>query len=100
MIILGGDNIYPARIENVLVKHPGIADAAVIGVPSERCGETVKAIASKTNDDLSEQEIVQYCGENIAHYICPTSVDRMACCASATETAQRASLRAANTRSG
>ncbi len=39
MITLGGDNIYPAKIENVLMKHPDIADAPVIGVPSERCGE-------------------------------------------------------------
>ncbi len=100
MIISGGDNIYPAEIENVLMQHPGIADAAVIGVPSERCGETVKAIASKANDDLTDRENVKYCGENIAHYKCPTSVDWMACCASATETAQRASLRAASTRSG
>ena len=67
MITLGGDNIYPAKIENVSMKHPDIADASVIGVPSERCGETVKAIVSNANDDLSEQEIVQYCGENIAY---------------------------------
>ncbi len=100
MIISGNDNIYAAEIENVLMKHPGIADAAVIGVPSEYCGKTVKAIVSKANDDLSEQKIVQYCGENIAYYKSQTSVDWMTCCASATETAQRASLRAANTRSG
>ena len=44
MIVSGGENIYPAEIENVLMSHPAVADAAVIGVPSERWGETVKAI--------------------------------------------------------
>ena len=44
MIISGAENIYPAEIENVLMGHPEIADAAVIGVPDEKWGETVKAI--------------------------------------------------------
>ena len=44
MIVSGGENIYPAEIENVLMAHPSVADAAVIGVPSERWGETPKAL--------------------------------------------------------
>ena len=44
MIVSGGENIYPAEIESVLMAHPGVADAAVIGVPDERWGETVKAV--------------------------------------------------------
>ena len=44
MIVSGGENIYPAEVENVLLSHPSVADAAVIGVPDERWGETVKAI--------------------------------------------------------
>jgi acyl-CoA synthetase (AMP-forming)/AMP-acid ligase II len=47
MIISGGENIYPAEIENVLMSHSGISDVAVIGVPSERWGETVKAIITR-----------------------------------------------------
>ncbi|NIN60483.1 MAG: AMP-binding protein, partial [Xanthomonadales bacterium] len=61
MIISGGENIYPAEIENVLMAHDGIADAAVIGVPSERWGETVKALVTRSDPDLTEQQIIDYC---------------------------------------
>ena len=44
MIISGGENVYPAEVENALAGHPGVADVAVIGVPSQRWGETVKAV--------------------------------------------------------
>jgi acyl-CoA synthetase (AMP-forming)/AMP-acid ligase II len=77
MIISGGENIYPAEIENVLMQHEQIADAAVIGVPSERWGETVKAIVTRTNDSLTEQAVIEYCRERLAGYKCPTSVDWM-----------------------
>jgi len=78
MIVSGGENIYPAEIENALMGHPGVADAAVIGVPSEKWGETVKAIvvdapdAAATDDDL-----FAYCREKLARYKCPTSIDRI-----------------------
>ena len=75
MIVSGAENIYPAEIENVLMAHPGIADAAVIGVPSEKWGETVKALVTRGDTDLSEQQIIDYCREHMAHYKCPTSVD-------------------------
>lgn len=75
MIISGGENIYPAEIENVLMKHEDISDAAVIGVPSDRWGETVKAVISRSNAELSEQEVINYCRTQLAGYKCPTSVD-------------------------
>ena len=75
MIISGGENIYPAEIENVLMAHEGIADAAVIGVPSERWGETVKALVTRSDADLTEQQIIEYCRSQLAGYKCPTSVD-------------------------
>ncbi|MAI16985.1 MAG: hypothetical protein CMP94_06365 [Gammaproteobacteria bacterium] len=78
MIISGGENIYPAEIENALMQHPLIADAAVIGVPSERWGETVKAIITRTNDTLDEQEVIEHCRKLLAGYKCPTSIDWMA----------------------
>ena len=78
MIISGAENIYPAEIENVLMGHPEIADAAVIGVPDEKWGETVKAIITPAPDsDPDEADLIAYCRENLAHYKCPTSVDRM-----------------------
>ncbi|MEM7017944.1 MAG: long-chain-fatty-acid--CoA ligase [Pseudomonadota bacterium] len=77
MIISGGENIYPAEIENALMKHPEINDAAVIGVPSDRWGETVKAIITRKGPDLTEQDVIDFCRENLARYKCPTSVDWM-----------------------
>ena len=75
MIISGGENIYPAEIENVLMRHPGIADAAVIGVPSERWGETVKAMVVRKDPALTEDAVIAHCREQLARYKCPTSVD-------------------------
>lgn len=75
MIISGGENIYPAEIENVLMKHSQISDVAVIGIPDERWGETVKAIVTRSDESLSEEEIISYCRQNLAHYKCPSSVD-------------------------
>ncbi|MCP5030129.1 MAG: long-chain-fatty-acid--CoA ligase [Actinomycetia bacterium] len=78
MIVSGGENVYPAEIENVLMGHPDIADAAVIGVPHEKWGETVKAIITPADGaDPGEAELITYCRQNLAHYKCPTSVERM-----------------------
>jgi acyl-CoA synthetase (AMP-forming)/AMP-acid ligase II len=79
MIVSGGENVYPAEIENVLMSHPGVADAAVIGVPSEKWGETVKAIVvDKPGAAASDDELIGFCRERLAGYKCPTSVDRAA----------------------
>jgi acyl-CoA synthetase (AMP-forming)/AMP-acid ligase II len=79
MIVSGAENIYPAEIENVLMGHPDIADVAVIGVPSERWGETVKAvIVPAPGRDPEDALLIAYCRERLAHYKCPTSVDRVA----------------------
>jgi long-chain acyl-CoA synthetase len=76
MIVSGGENVYPAEVENVLMGHPGIADVAVIGVPHEKWGETAKAIVVKAPDsDVTEAEIIAYAKERLATFKCPTSVD-------------------------
>ena len=76
MIISGGENIYPAEIENALMSHPAIADVAIIGVPSERWGETPKAIVVLApGAELAPAELIEFARTRLAHYKCPTSVD-------------------------
>lgn len=72
MIIASGFNIYPREIEEVLFEHPGVLEAAVIGVPDDYRGETVKAvIVPKPGVTLDEQELDQYCRNNLAAYKVP-----------------------------
>jgi acyl-CoA synthetase (AMP-forming)/AMP-acid ligase II len=76
MIVSGGENVYPREIEEVLFTHPEIADATVIGVPSDKWGEDVKAVVvRKPDSDVSEEAIIAYCGERLAGYKRPRSVD-------------------------
>jgi acyl-CoA synthetase (AMP-forming)/AMP-acid ligase II len=76
MILSGGENIYPAEVENVLMQHPAVADGAVIGVPDELWGESVKAcVVLKPGLQASEADIIGFMRERIAHYKCPKSVD-------------------------
>jgi len=76
MIVSGGENIYPAEIENVLAAHSAIAEVAVIGVPDEKWGETVKAVvALKSTADANAGDILAYGKQHLAGYKCPTSVD-------------------------
>ncbi|MEE4338180.1 AMP-binding enzyme, partial [Erythrobacter sp.] len=76
MIISGGENVYPAEVENALYAHPKVADVAVIGIPSEKWGEEVKAcVVVKAGEELTESELIQHAREHIAGYKCPKSFD-------------------------
>lgn len=76
IIVSGGINIYPREIEEVLYTHPKIAEAAVIGVPDEKWGETLKAlIVPKERQALAEEEVIAFCKESLASYKKPTSVE-------------------------
>jgi acyl-CoA synthetase (AMP-forming)/AMP-acid ligase II len=76
MIISGGENVYPAEVENVLAAHPAVSETAVIGVPHEKWGETVKAIVVlRPESEAEADELITFCRERLAHYKCPTSVE-------------------------
>ena len=76
MIISGGVNIYPAEIEEVLLLHCSVMDAAVIGLPDEEWGESIKAVVVlKEGKPCSEEEIITYCKEKLAGFKIPKSVD-------------------------
>ena len=79
LIISGGENIYPAEIENVLAGHPAVAEVAVIGVPDDKWGETVKAVVVlKASQHVAEADIIAFGKARLAGYKCPTSVDFVA----------------------
>jgi long-chain acyl-CoA synthetase len=75
MIIRGGENIYPREIDELLYKHPSVAEAAAFGVPDELYGEEVAAfVVLKAGHAASEDEIVAYCREHLADFKCPKTV--------------------------
>jgi O-succinylbenzoate-CoA ligase len=74
MVISGGENVYPAEIENVLMGHPGIREAAVIGQPSARWGESPFAIVVRKDPALTDNDVVAYCKGRLAGYKLPKGV--------------------------
>ena len=75
MIISGGENVYPAEIEGVLVKHPDIVEAAVIGQPSERWGESPFAIIVRKNESLTSDQVLAFCNDKLARFKQPARVE-------------------------
>jgi acyl-CoA synthetase (AMP-forming)/AMP-acid ligase II len=76
MIISGGENIYPAEVEEVLYSHPDILEAAVVAVPDPEWGQNVKAfVVLKPDRGLSESQVIDYCKSHLASYKKPKSVD-------------------------
>jgi fatty-acyl-CoA synthase len=75
MYISGGENVYPAEVENVLFQIPAVADAAIIGVPNERWGEVGLAIiVRKPGEALEEGDVIRHCLSNLAKFKVPQAV--------------------------
>jgi len=76
VIISGGENVSSVEVEDCLFQHPAIAEAAVIGVPDQRWGETVKAlIVVRPGQQVTEAEVIEFCRSRLSHFKCPTSVE-------------------------
>jgi acyl-CoA synthetase (AMP-forming)/AMP-acid ligase II len=76
VIISGGENVSSIEVEDALFRHPAVAEVAVIGVPDEKWGETVKALVVLAPDaEVGERDLIDHCREHLAHYKCPTSVE-------------------------
>ena len=76
MIVSGGENVYPIEVEEVLSQHPGIADVTVIGVPDERWGEAVRAVAiRRPHSTVDAAELIAFAREHLAGYKLPRSVE-------------------------
>jgi len=79
MIVSGGENVYPAEVENAIFSHDAVADVAVIGVPDERWGEAVKAVVVlKPDTAASADDIIAFARTRIAGYKVPKSIDFVA----------------------
>jgi long-chain acyl-CoA synthetase len=76
MVISGGVNIYPREVEEIICQHPGVQEAAIIGVPDEKWGEVLKAfIVPRANADLSANALLEFLGSRIARMKLPKQVE-------------------------
>lgn len=75
MIVRGGYNVYPAEIESVLFGHPGVREAAVIGVPHETLGEDIKAFIVKKDETVTAEDLKEYCRRHLADFKIPRHIE-------------------------
>ena len=75
VIIVSGFNVYPAEIEEVVMMHPGVKEAGVVGVPDERSGETVKVYLVQKDPSVTSEAIIAHCRKNLAPYKVPRHVE-------------------------
>jgi len=96
VIISGGENVSSIEVEDALFSHPDVTEVAVIGVPHEKWGETVKAlVVLEAGSTVTEQELIDHCRAQLAHYKCPTTVEtRQELARTATGKLQKYKLRA------
>ncbi len=75
LVIVSGFNVYPAEVEDVLMSHPDVVEAGVVGVPHPHTGEAVKAfVVTRPGSDIGEEALVEYCRDHLARYKCPSKV--------------------------
>lgn len=75
MINVSGFNVYPNEIESVIASHPGVVEAGVVGIPDEQSGEIVKAVVVKKSPDLTEDDIIAFCREQMTPYKVPRQIE-------------------------
>jgi long-chain acyl-CoA synthetase len=75
MILVSGFNVYPNEVEDCIANHPGVREVAVIGVPDEHSGESVKAFVVKKDDGLTQESVIKHCRESLAGYKVPRTVE-------------------------
>ncbi|PLR97715.1 fatty acid--CoA ligase family protein [Bacillus sp. T33-2] len=75
LIIVGGYNVYPREVEEVLYNHPDVVEVAVLGVPDPNFGEAVRSYVVSKNPELTEEQLLAYCSEHLAKYKVPASIE-------------------------
>jgi len=75
MILVSGFNVYPNEIEEVIASHPGVLESAVIGVPDAKSGEAVKAFVVKKDPNLTAEDIIKFCHEQLTNYKVPKHIE-------------------------
>ena len=75
MILVSGFNVYPNEIEEVIASHPGVLECAVIGIPDSKSGEAVKAFVVKKDPNLTPEDIIKFCHEQLTGYKVPKHIE-------------------------
>ena len=75
MILVSGFNVYPNELEDVIMGHPKVLEAAAIGVPDEKSGEAVKVFIVKKDESLTQEELMKFCKEHLTSYKMPKTIE-------------------------
>lgn len=75
MILVSGFNVFPNEVEEVLMSHPKVLEAAVIGIPDDKSGEAVKGFVVKKDPSASEKELIEFCRQNLTGYKVPRTIE-------------------------